>query len=529
MNPRLRRLAGHAPTLITFGILAALAAWGHRTGWKLSPGAAAAQVQREDWCEAHNVPDSRCLACHPELGGADAADWCREHGVPESKCTVCHPEILTSGKAQDWCREHGVPESQCTTCHPEVAVVGGPAPPRDVQVVADPSAAQPSAANCQTHVIRVQFASPAAVVKAGVTLAQVQTRPMADTVRAPGEAGYDQTRLAQLASRVPGVVHSVPVEVGQRVARGQLLALVDSARVGQAKADLLAAIARADVNARRLERLRGSPPDVVTRATLEEAGAQAREARVSQFNAEQALANLGLAVRASDLAGLDEAAAFDRLRFLSLSSATVAALGSEVTTSNLFPINAPFDGVVLRREVVQGEAVDPGRVLLTVADVSRMWVTLNLPAEDQERVALGQRLTFHPDGTGFSVAGTVSWISTTIDERTRTLPVRAVIENGDGRLRAGSFGTGRVTVRAAPEAVVVPDAAIHWEGCCHVVFVRLTDDIFQTRKVRLGARAAGLTEVTIGLVPGEVVAARGSHVLKSELLKSRLGAGCVDD
>ncbi|MGE0193730.1 MAG: efflux RND transporter periplasmic adaptor subunit [Planctomycetota bacterium] len=529
MHAHLRRLAGHLPTIAAFGLLAALAVWGHRTGWKLSPATPVDPAQSEDWCEAHNVPDSRCLACHPELGGGNPADWCKEHGVPESKCTTCHPEILTSGQAQDWCREHGVPESQCTTCHPEVAVVGS-APPSEVQVVASGSEDPPAQVmNCQTHQIRVQFASPAAVTKAGVTLAQATTRPMADTVRAPGEVGYDRTRLAQLASRAPGVVHSVAVEVGERIARGQLLALVDSADVGRAKAELLEAIARLDVAARRFERLRSTPTDVVTRSTLEDAEAQVREARVRQLNAEQALANLGLAVRASELAGLDEVTAFEQMRFLGLPQAEIASLRSEVTTANLLPISAPFDGVVIGREVVQGETVDPERVLLTVADVSRMWVTLSLPGEDQERVALGQRLTFRPDGAGFSVTGSVSWIATEIDETTRTLQLRAVVDGAEGRLRAGAFGTGRVMVRDAPEAVVVPDEAIHWEGCCHVVFVRLTDDIFQTRKVRLGARGGGLTEVTVGLVPGEVVAARGSHVLKSELLKSKLGAGCVDD
>jgi multidrug efflux pump subunit AcrA (membrane-fusion protein) len=62
-----------------------------------------------------------------------------------------------------------------------------------------------------------------------------------------------------------------------------------------------------------------------------------------------------------------------------------------------------------------------------------------------------------------------------------------------------------------------------------VVFVRLTDDIFQTRKVKLGARSGGFAEILVGVLPGEVVASAGSFVLKSELLKSRLGAGCVDD
>jgi cobalt-zinc-cadmium efflux system membrane fusion protein len=74
----------------------------------------------------------------------------------------------------------------------------------------------------------------------------------------------------------------------------------------------------------------------------------------------------------------------------------------------------------------------------------------------------------------------------------------------------------------------VPNEAIQWEGCCHIVFVRLADDIFQARKLKLGASINGYTEVLVGVLPGEVVATEGSHVLKSEILKSALGAGCAD-
>jgi len=116
-----RSALSYLPTAVVFLGLGALGAWGHHTGWKVPKFSdlvgRSAPEQKEDWCEAHNVPDSRCIACHPELAGADAKDWCKEHGVPESRCTVCHPEILTKGVAGDWCREHGVPESGCTICN----------------------------------------------------------------------------------------------------------------------------------------------------------------------------------------------------------------------------------------------------------------------------------------------------------------------------------------------------------------------------------------------------------------------------
>jgi cobalt-zinc-cadmium efflux system membrane fusion protein len=109
---------------------------------------------------------------------------------------------------------------------------------------------------------------------------------------------------------------------------------------------------------------------------------------------------------------------------------------------------------------------------------------------------------------------------------TRTVQVRVDVPNPDGSLRAHSFGRAQIVLRTSPRAIAVPNEALQWEGCCHIVFVRLADEIFQTRKVRLGAKDQAYTEVLGGVLPGEVVVTAGSHVLKSEILKSKLGAGC---
>ncbi|MGE4159168.1 MAG: efflux RND transporter periplasmic adaptor subunit [Planctomycetota bacterium] len=522
------------PVLIVLG---ALAFWGHHTGWKAPKfsqflgGSVAAE--KEDWCEAHSVPDSKCLACHPELGGGDPEDWCKEHGVPESKCTVCHPEILAHGKASDWCGEHEVPESQCTLCHPDIATKGQ-VPPSETgaTVTLDPGArTSPSPLVCQTHAIRVQFASAEAIRKAGIGLEAAQDRPMAATVTAAGEIDYVRTLVAHLSPRVPGTIWRVEKEVGQRVCRGEVLALVDASEVGRSKSEFLMAYALVDVKSRILDRIRTSAREGYrTQGELQEAEAALREARIRRFNAQQTLINLGMPVRLEDLADLPDEKMVERIRLLGLPDEITRTLDASVTTANLVPVTAPLDGIVMSSEAVPGELVDTSRPLFIVADIHRMWVMLDVRQEDAAHVALGQAVTFIPDGpSGEAVGGTISWISTEVDERTRTVKVRADIENPDGRLRAHTFGTGRIVIRKAPSAVAVPNEAIHWEGCCHVVFVRLTDEVFQTRKVRLGARSGPYTEILVGVLPGEVVATAGSHVLKSEMLKSRLGAGCVDD
>ena len=183
-------------------------------------------------------------------------------------------------------------------------------------------------------------------------------------------------------------------------------------------------------------------------------------------------------------------------------------------------------------DLVVGEVVDTAKVLFTVADTSRLWLTLNVRLEDRPRLALGQPVRFHADGGAGDAAGAVTWISTAADERTRTLQVRADLPNPDGRLAAHTFGTGRVVLREEKDAIVVPSEAVHWEGDCHVVFVRDRDfltpgapKVFHVRSVRPGAHDDKVTEIIAGVLPGEVVAAKGSGTLWAELLKGNLGEG----
>jgi cobalt-zinc-cadmium efflux system membrane fusion protein len=187
------------------------------------------------------------------------------------------------------------------------------------------------------------------------------------------------------------------------------------------------------------------------------------------------------------------------------------------------------------RRVVEGEVVDPSMPLFDVADVSRLWLTLSVKQEDAKYLAEGQKVLFRSSNGGDEpeVNGSISWISTAADDQTRAVKVRVDLPNADGRLRANTFGTGRIVLREEPKAIVVPSEAVHWDGTCHVVFVRdknyLQADapkFFHVRSVRPGVQEGDTTEIIAGLLPGEVIASKNSVVLEAQLLKSNLGAGC---
>ncbi len=504
------RIARAIPPVVIFAALGGLLVWGHQSGWTLPKFSA--------------------------LRGDTAApdDWCPNHGVPESECVECRPELMPRPKAHGWCREHGV--HQCPLHHPDVAQL--PYTPTvtadDLDRAARALALTPRAENngkCELHNRRIQFASDEAVKKAGVDSEPVETGAVVEAVTANGEITYDPTRTARLSARVPGSVFRVFKQVGERVTAGELVALVDAAEVGKAKAELLQAVVQLRQREKVLAGYRESP-GVVPARTVSDLEAAAGELRVKAATAEQALNNLGLPFELKALAKVPDEELPKALRYVGLPAAAVEALDPKGTSWNLLPVVSPQDGLVAARDVVAGEVVDTTKVLLLVVDARRMWLTLDVGQADAALVTLGRPVQFRPNVGREVVAGVVSWMSTEVNDRTRTVKVRAELDNPSGRLRSNTFGTGRVILREEAKAVVVPNSAVHWEGCCHVVFVRDKDylkpgaaKVYHTRSVRPGVKMGDKTEIVAGLRSGEVVAHVGAETLRAELLRGNLGEG----
>jgi cobalt-zinc-cadmium efflux system membrane fusion protein len=517
-RPFLRPLAwlwGSVPTLLVLATFGGLFYYGHHFDWKLPKFSA--------------------------LAGAEAAkpaDWCEEHGVPESQCVECNPDLMPKGPDYGWCPEHGV--HNCVLHHPHVAQL------KETPVVSDSDldraaralALRPRPENnavCKVYQRRIQFASVESVKQAGVDVELVERQPISEWVSGNGEITYDATRLASLSSRVPGTAWRVLKNIGDRVREGDVLAVVDAMEVGRTKSDLVKALVAEDLARQTLDRLKGLTSGVVAGRQVLEAEAAFAQAEAEVLSAEQSLANLGLRADVSKLRGLSKKAIVDRLRFLGLPDDLVSQFDSQTATANLIPIRSPMDGVIVDRQVAAGEVVDPTRTLFQVADPSQMWLTLNIPLEEARFLSVGQPVRFRPDGSPNEVTGKLTWISTAADKQTRMVKVRAELPNPDGQLRDETFGTGRVVLREEQEAIVVPKEAIHWEGCCHVVFVRdkgyfdspESPKVFHVRSVRMGAKNGKSTEIIAGVLPGEVVVTKGSDVLRAQLLKNNLGEGCA--
>ncbi|HRX87759.1 MAG TPA: efflux RND transporter periplasmic adaptor subunit, partial [Phycisphaerae bacterium] len=217
-----------------------------------------------------------------------------------------------------------------------------------------------------------------------------------------------------------------------------------------------------------------------------------------------------------------------RLRILGLSAAQIAAIGEEPAEAlTRCEVRSPVGGRVVTCDVTRGESVDGARAVFVVADPSRLWLMASVYERDLPALREGLPVQFVVDGLGGrQFEARLTWISSQVDERTRLVPVRAELDNGDAVLRAHMFGQARIALRVNEEVLGVPLDAVQSDGCCQLAFVREADAVWAPRKIELGVRDGGFVEVVRGLEVGEVIATAGTYLMKTEILKGSIGAGC---
>jgi cobalt-zinc-cadmium efflux system membrane fusion protein len=369
-------------------------------------------------------------------------------------------------------------------------------------------AALPPSPSCTNSKTPVRLQSPDVVRTAGLQFAQVEEQPLTATITRNAEVVYNANRYARLSPRAAGVIVDVRRDLGDAVASGDALAVVDSAELGSAKAEYLQALASIQLWKRTAERQRSlADRGIGTESEALEAESKLAEAQIDQAKARQRLRNLGL------------------------SDADIGSLEQTQDTSSRLQLTAPFEGIVVERSAVLGEVVDTNKVLFAVANTQTMWAMIDLFEADVPNVAAGQDVVFALESVpGHTFPGKITWVSTHLDPATRTLKARAEISNESRLLRGNTFGRVQIVVRRGERAIVVPKEAVQWDGCCNLVFVKskVEDTVFQPTQVHLGIDTGTGYETLSGVKNDDVLVTAGSYLLKTEILKGSIGAGCCD-
>ena len=318
-------------------------------------------------------------------------------------------------------------------------------------------------------------------------------------VRVPGTVQPNAYKQVHVTPLVGGVVTQVTAELGQTVKRGQPLAQLFSRDLAEAQTAYLSTSAELEAEHKKLVR---------TQELVRLGAASRQELEEIEANHQVHAAHVAEARQKLLLLGLDEQQVAD------------VAQGRKPNTNIAIP--APLDGVVTARNVNLGQVVTAAQDLLTITDLSSVWVEANLLENDFGAVHVGTQATITtPAYAGRQYRGVVSYIEPQVDPQTRTAKVRVAVENPGFALRLGMYMDVLFTSPAGSSVPVVPKQAIQTIGPSSVVFLPVEGEPghFVQRAVKTGEESAAGFQVLDGLRPGEKVVTEGSFLLRAESLR----------
>jgi len=319
----------------------------------------------------------------------------------------------------------------------------------------------------------------------GVKLAPVERRALTKAIRTVGRVEYDERRIVHVHTKIDGWIHELYVNAtGQPVRKGELLFSIYSPQLVSTQEEYLIA-------------LRGR--EALRKATTPE-GREGGEALVR--------------------------AARRRFRLWDVPESEIRRLEREGKARTYLTFTSPIEGIVIEKQAFEGLHVTPGTDLMTVADLSMVWVNADVYEYELAFLREGQPVTLTLSYLpGRTFTGKIAYIYPYLKEKTRTATVRIEVPNPDGILKPMMYADVRLESPMG-ETLTVPDTAVMDTGERRVVFVDRGEGRFETRDVEVGRRAQGYVEVLSGLAEGERVSVAANFMIDAETrLREAVGGG----
>jgi RND family efflux transporter MFP subunit len=319
------------------------------------------------------------------------------------------------------------------------------------------------------------YISPGRQQLVGVRTALVDRQHVEGTVRTVGMLAYDETRTAQIHTRVSGWVEQLFVDyVGKAVRRGQPLFAIYSPDLATAQADYLVAL-------KASQRLGDST-------------------------------NLDLKTGADALL----AASRERMKRWDVSDAQLAELERSGHASRTMTIASPFDGVVVEKNAIAGQYITPEMTTFKLADLSTIWVIGQVFEYEAARIHPGDTIDIvFPYGQAIKLQARIEFVYPEVDPQTRRVRFRAVLPNADRKLKPDTYVT-LVWHGEATDRLVVPKEAVIDTGERKYVLLALADGYFEPRDVQLGPPIGELYPVVAGVAAGDRVVTSSQFLIDSE-------------
>jgi len=373
--------------------------------------------------------------------------------------------------------------------------------------------AQESKSSEKTEERNTVRASAEVQKKWGVEVAQATRANVSGAIGIPGVLSLDPQHTAQISSLLDGKVVFVGAQVGDEVRRNQVLVTLHAPALAQAKTLYLQAGAKLELARRELER---------AEILLKQEAIDQKEHLRRRTEFENASSEFAVAESNLHSYGLDQAAVDQLLRQARRPNNGTAAMDD--LAEPYLSLTAPIAGHVIERDVINGQHIEPQKMLLTISDLSTLWAFLDAREADLPHVARGQVVrittTIYPDRVW---KGRVDHVGDVVDEKTRTVKVRVIVRNDGRLLKPNMYIQGELPdAVSSRDVLTVPQEAIQTIGGESVVFVREGADKFVARPVEIGDRVGARRAVLKGLNGSEAVVVAGAFNLKAELLKSTL-------
>lgn len=335
-----------------------------------------------------------------------------------------------------------------------------------------------------------------------ISVQKAQRGSAQSTITRPATVQFNADSVVRIGPRMTGKVEKNLVNLGEHVTQGEQIALLSSTRLGEARAKYLTAQAQLETREAEYDREKTLyDQDISSEADMLEARAHFKQAQA------------------------ELRAARERLRLLGLSPENFEGVdGSKKRPLSDFYLTAPINGVLQKRAAVAGETIKGDETPYHVVNPSTMWVMIDAYEQDIPHLETRQKVTVNVRSLpGESFEGRVNWISESLDEQSRTLPVRAAVKNHDGLLKQGMFGQATIHSDREVRTALVPVGAVQEiHGKSRVFVPGHENGAYRALPVKTGDENDGMIEIISGLNPGERFVAKGAFDLKSVLTaKSR--------
>ncbi|MFB0566317.1 MAG: efflux RND transporter periplasmic adaptor subunit [Candidatus Aminicenantaceae bacterium] len=359
--------------------------------------------------------------------------------------------------------------------------------------------------------------SPEVQKQWGITVSEVSEIRVSSKITLPGVLDLNKNKTAYISSFAEGKAVSLSVDLGDTVRKGKTLLIINSPEFAQAQAAFLQARARFILSQKEYER---------AKMLLSENAIEQKEYLRRESEYQKASTEVG--VRGSNLHsfGLDH----DQIDKLIEKCESLNSKGylCEVTDPHL-SILAPLDGKIIFRDIIVGDHIEPEKILFTVSDLSILWAILDAYEKDlpfiRKQSKISIKSSLYPEE---NFAGRITYISDMIDEKLRTVKVRAEVINKEHLLKPNMFIQGIIENTAeAKELIAVPEEAIQNMDGEKIVFIVEEENVFAARQVKLGERIGSQRVIAQGLEKGENIVIKGTFSLKAELTKKSFGSAHV--